>query len=406
MEPDLKTIVRRFREEIVRTASELIRIPSYSLREKAAADYVEEKMRALGYDEVFRDVYGSVFGVIRGAGGGASVLLNCHLDTVEEGDRSLWERPPFGGEVAGGRIWGRGASDTKGTMAIQLYAPVMLREADLLPAGDIVTAAVVAEENAGFGSMMQCRDGHYLTDYAILGEATENDLAIANRGRCCVRITLRGRACHAAMPRMGCNPFDCLARLLPRLGEIPLEQDGVLGASSLTVTKIESSEEGTNIVPSRVTAYCDCRLSAGENAESVCKKIQTAADEIQVPGVTVESDVLFFPLTTYTGVSGRGFQGEPSFAADRDEPYIQRCREALEAAVGHQVALKPWPFATDAGHYAARGVKVIGYSPAESALCHTASDSISILKMEEAAVGYIALIRTLADRPLEERHEK
>ena len=396
MLPDLRALADTHIEEIVQTAVDLIRIPSFSLREERAAEYVEKKMRRLGYDRVTRDAYGSVFGEVHGAGGGKSVLLNCHLDVVEEGDTSLWRYPPFSGAVADGRIWGRGASDTKGTMAIQLHAPILLRDAGLLPEGDVITAAVVAEENAGYGSMMHCREGRYLTDYAILGEATENDLAIGCRGRCCVKLTLSGRSCHAATPWQGSNPFDLLARLLPALGEIRLAGKENLGSSSVNVTKIESSEKGTNIIPGQVAVYCDCRLAPPDTAENLRSRVQRLADSLPVPGVTAETEVLYFPLTTYTGAEGYGFQGEEPFTASAETPYVQRAKAALEAAVGHPVALKSWPFATDAGHYSARGVKVIGYSPAESAFCHTTDDSISINDMKEGTAGYLALILALS----------
>ena len=62
------------------------------------------------------------------------------MDVVYEGDESLWPYPPYSGAIAEGRVWGRGASDTKGTMAIQIYVPFLLKEAGLLPKGDIITA--------------------------------------------------------------------------------------------------------------------------------------------------------------------------------------------------------------------------------------------------------------------------
>ena len=69
-------------------------------------------------------------------------------------------------------------------MAIQIYVPFLLKEAGLLPKGDISTAAVISEEIAGYGAMIHTQEDRMLTDYAIVGEATENDIAIGSRGRC------------------------------------------------------------------------------------------------------------------------------------------------------------------------------------------------------------------------------
>jgi acetylornithine deacetylase/succinyl-diaminopimelate desuccinylase-like protein len=164
MKEKFVSLVEQYKDEIIQTASEMIQINSQSTQEGDLAQYVMKKMKDLGYDEVVVDAYGSVFGTVKGTGGGSSVMLNCHLDVVDEGDVSKWKYPPYSGTIAEGRIWGRGASDTKGTFAIQIYTPIMLKRAGLLPKGDIVVAGVVCEEIAGFGAMMQAKDNFKLTD--------------------------------------------------------------------------------------------------------------------------------------------------------------------------------------------------------------------------------------------------
>ena len=203
MNEKLTAIAAKYQDEIVQTASELIQINSQSLDEGKLADYLVGKMKALGYDAVEVDRYGNVFGTMKGTGGGKSIMLNCHMDVVDGGDESRWKYPPYSGAIAEGRVWGRGASDTKGTMAVYLYVPVMLREAGLLPKGDIVVAEVISEEIAGYGAMAHTREGRMLTDYAVVGEATENDIAVGSRGRFCAVLTITGKSCHASIPHEG-----------------------------------------------------------------------------------------------------------------------------------------------------------------------------------------------------------
>ncbi|WP_455582981.1 M20 family metallopeptidase [Dysosmobacter sp.] len=397
MNETFHAIAAKYKDEIVQTASELIQINSQSLHEKELAEYVAAKMRKLGYDDVTVDAYGSVFGTVKGTGGGSSVMLNCHMDVVDAGDPARWKHPPYSGEIAEGRIWGRGASDTKGTFAIQLYVPVMLRELGMLPKGDIVVAGVVAEEIAGFGAMMHTKENRMLTDYAIVGEATENDISIGSRGRCCPYITITGKSCHASLPHVGHNPFDYLKKLLPELDTVQMGSDELFGSSTMSVTKIESSEKGTNIIPNEVVVYIDYRQTGDDSEANVRAKIQAVLDRIQVPGVSAKVEILYFPLTTYTGVDGEGYQGEYPFTVSAEEPYIQQAKAAIEAAVGRQIRTKPWAFATDTGHYTAKGVKCLGYSPAEIKLCHTTEDSIDIAMMEEGMVGYLAVASALAN---------
>ena len=284
-------------------------------------------------------------------------------------------------------------------MAIQIYVPFLLKEAGLLPKGDIITAAVTSEEIAGYGAMVHTQENRMLTDYAIVGEATENDIAIGSRGRCCGVITITGKSCHASIPHVGHNPFDFLAQLLPELQKVPMGSDGLFGSSTMSCTRITSSEEGTNIIPNEIVLYVDYRQSGDDTPEEVQRKLEAAIANCHVDGVTAKAELLYFPLTTYTGVEGRGYQGENPFVASADADYIQKVKAAIEDAVGREIQTKPWAFATDTGHYAAKGVKCLGYSPAEIKLCHTTRDSIDIAMMEEGTVGYLAAVQTLANEP-------
>lgn len=397
MKQKLVELAKQYEDEIIRTASEMLQINSQSTDEGKFAQYVVDKMKDLGYDEVVVDPYGSVFGTIKGTGGGSSVMLNCHLDVVDEGDPAKWKYPPYSGAIAEGKIWGRGASDTKGTFAIQIYAPIILKKAGLLPKGDIVVAGVVSEEIAGFGAMMQARDNYKLTDYAIVGEATENDLAIGCRGRFCAVVTITGKSCHASIPHVGKNPFDFLGKFLTELKTVEMGEDELFGSSTMSVTNITSSEKGTNIIPNEVVVYIDYRQSSSDTEEIALAKIQEVIDRCKVEGIEVDLKPLYFPLTTYTGFEGQGYQGEPPFSVSANEDYVQLCKKTLEEVIDRPINIKTWGFATDTGHYAAKGVKCIGYSPAEIEFCHTTMDNIDIEMMKEGIVGYLALAYALAN---------
>ncbi|MGI6424341.1 MAG: hypothetical protein ACOX2A_03650 [Tepidanaerobacteraceae bacterium] len=95
MNQKIAELAKKYKDEIVQTASEMIQINSQSTQEGEMAQYTVDKMKALGYDEVVVDAYGSVFGTVKGTGGGSSVMLNCHLDVVDEGDPFKMEIPPI-----------------------------------------------------------------------------------------------------------------------------------------------------------------------------------------------------------------------------------------------------------------------------------------------------------------------
>lgn len=369
-------IVEKYFDDIVKTASEMIQIPSKSGFEKEMADYTIKKMHALGY-EVTVDRAGSVIGKMRGTGDGKSVMLNCHMDVVDEGPHDNWKYPPYSGTIADGYIWGRGASDTKGTFAMFLYAPYILKQEGLLPKGDIYVVGVVHEESSGFGSMTLVKDG-FKTDYAIIGEATENDIAISSRGRIGINVTIRGKSCHASIPQTRSNPFDFLGKFLVALENYELGTDPVFGTSTMSATKIISSEVGTNTIPGTIVLSLDYRSIPAETNEIVIAKLKRITDRISVPGIKVDIEPIMVPITCYTGFQGRGYQGEPSFGISKDHELVVKAKQALENAFEKPVAIKNWAFATDSGHFMNAGIPVMGFSPAEIKKCHTAEDNINI----------------------------
>ncbi|MDR1832069.1 MAG: M20/M25/M40 family metallo-hydrolase [Fusobacteriaceae bacterium] len=393
---DFNALADRYYDEILQTAQDMLRIESVSGNEREMAEYTFRKLEALGYDEVRYDKVGNVIGVMKGSGGGKSTMLNCHLDTVEPGDAARWKYGPFSGEIAEGRLWGRGASDTKATFAIYVWAPYILKKHGLLTKGDLVVAGVVCEETSAFGSTNMAADG-FLTDFAVVGEATENDIAIASRGRIVVEVKADGKSCHASIPHTGVNPFAFVGKFIEALEGYPHAEDPLFGKSTITPTKIVSSEQGTNLVPGSVTLSLDYRSVPSETNEAILAKIQALVDKCAVPGVKVGLSVLMVDVTCYNGYQGKGLQGEPSYAIAPDHALVTTAKNALERLYGRPVRTKPWAFATDCGHFSQRGVAVIGFSPAEIKYCHTTEDNMDLGMFRDGIAGMLAILADIGN---------
>jgi len=397
MERELcKSLARRYFDEVLQTASEMIQRPSVSGNEKEMAEYTVAKMKELGYDDVRVDRVGNVIGLMRGTGGGKSLTLNCHMDVVDAGPPEKWKYPPYGGEIAEGAVWGRGASDTKATFATQVYAPYILKKEGLMPKGDITVVGVVHEESSGFGAMNMAADG-YFTDYCIIGEATENDIAVACRGRMGIEVEITGKSCHASMPHTGANPFDFLGKFLIGLTNYKVQTHPKYGTSLCTPTRISSSEKGTNVIPNTIALSLDYRSLAGETYESVIEQLNEIAAACAVEGVTVAIKPALIPITCYNGARGEGYMGEPAFAIEEDSETVLIAKQALEELFQRPVATKAWSFATDSGHFAQKGVQVIGYSPAQIVKCHTVEDSVPLDMLEEGIAGILTLARAFCE---------
>ena len=103
--------------EVVAFLQELVQIPSLTGELSEIADLVERKMQALDFDEVWRDEVGNVIARKQGHAPGVSLLFDAHMDVVQIGDLGRWHHSPFGAEISDDRLWGRGATDTKASLA-------------------------------------------------------------------------------------------------------------------------------------------------------------------------------------------------------------------------------------------------------------------------------------------------
>ncbi len=166
-----------------------------------------------------------VVGVFRGAGGGRSLLLSTHVDTVPMGSQPWREADPFSGEVKDGKLYGRGSWDTKWGIAVGLFAVRCLREIGAPLRGDVILESVVDEEYGGSHGVLASRLRGYNVDFAINSEPTSMTVAPAHRGGGEWRITVRGDAGMAFGDRRLANSVYKLARVVDAIREFDVERN-------------------------------------------------------------------------------------------------------------------------------------------------------------------------------------
>lgn len=370
-------------------ARRLVQTPSPSGQEGAVAALVQAEMQALGYDQVWTDAAGSVIGVLRGQAPGRRVLFNCHLDHVDPGDLAAWPQPPYAGQIREGALWGRGASDTKGALAAQVYAAAGLKRAGVRFRGEIVVAAVVMEEVGGLGTLHLLE--HLRPDVAVLGEATSNQIARGHRGRVELEVTVTGRSAHASAPGRGVNPHYVLARFIEGLASLPMEVDPELGPASQAPTLYHCDQVSPNVIPGQCRLTVDWRNVPAEAPEDIAARVRPLLEAGLLPGSQGTVTVARHRLRAYTGLERELPAVFPSYLLPPDHALVAGAQGILAQALGRPVEVGCWGFATDGGHLMAAGVPTIGFSPCEEALAHTASDRVALDKMLEATVGYMAL---------------
>lgn len=378
-------------------AQDLIRIPSLPGEEGDLTRRVVAEMEALGYDEVYTDQLGSVVGVVRGSGSGATVMLSAHLDMVAAGDPEEWEYPPFDGIIAGGCLHGRGAMDIKGPLALQTHVAAELKGK---LAGDVIVAHPVFEERGGWGMDHLTRpDGALRPDVVIIGESTHGDIAIGHRGRCEVEIVAQGLAGHASAPARARNALDLVPAILAGVHDLAARQESgdLLGAASVVATGIDAVPASLNVIADRVTVTLDWRILPGDTVETLLARVREAIrphlerQEVSAwPGAAagVEVRAATELQRAYTGVEEERLILSPGFLMDPNDPIVKAAADAVGTRNGRggPARVRPWTFATDGGWTCGvRGIPTIGFAPGEERHAHTNTERLAL---DEARWGY------------------
>ncbi len=319
---------------------------------------------------------------LKGTGPAKPLMLLHHMDVVPA-DASRWARDPFGGEIADGKIWGRGAIDMKGPGVAQLYAFIMLKRQNIALDRDIILMAVPDEEVGGGLGATWMRNNHYeeFEPEYILDEGGfgSRDLfapgklvfgiSVAEKKLIWLKLTAEGVAGHGSQPHDK-NPNDRLVRALARLLSEPMPTSafsvldtlksrvGVLADnkfnnaiqhSTISITTLKSGvgePPKANVIPSIAEASLDCRVLPGTSKEQWLKEI---ARRLGDPGIRM--DVIY--------------ESDDPVVTTTDSAFYR----ALEGAVKRQypdaiVTPTLVPYSTDANSFRPRGVKSYGFTPA------------------------------------------
>ena len=387
----LKSMKEGLAGELTDFAVRLIKTPTPSGQEQAAADLVAAEMERLRFDRVVRDEAGNVVGVLFGRESAPALLLQSHLDTVPAAADS---RPD--GTVEEGRLYGRGASDCKGGLAAQVYAGALLKRSLLPLQGTLVVAATVAEEN-GMSHGTRTLLSRTLPalglkpQYAILGEPTGLALYYGHDGWMEVDVTVAGA-----------NPFQVRDAAEAILADFSCGRNG--GDAQLS---IEAPSYHAVRGVQRAVLHMTRRMGESENSETVMGQLRRDATQAAHPSssVAVEMAVPERESRLYNGTRMVSRRVTHAWSIDPYSPLIQRSRESLAAAQGG-VRVGKWKLGR-LGMGTAGGVFVnefripcIGYGPGSEDLAHAANESVEISALQEATYGTAAIAHGLVGIPV------
>ncbi len=370
---------------VLETTQALVRIPSVNPGYDASS-HGEAGMTAWllawaadhGIESLTQEVFPGRSNVVFRIRNGADtphLLLNGHTDTVAVDAMTI---PPFGGEVANGRLWGRGSSDMKGPLACMLHALLELRD-NLSRWRGAVTLACVVDEELGFTGIR-----HFLRtapdiDYAIVGEPTCFEVVRGCKG--CLRFFVRahGRSAHSSTPEKGVSAISAMARAIAALeahftGLLAANVHPNLGRSTGSIGIIRGGS-GVNIVPDFCEILVDIRLVAGQSWERTYDDLRRVV-EGSSPDVRWEFDPN--PLA------------DPSFCFPEDHPAVRLACDAV-GKPGSRVV----NFSCDASKIAAAGIPCLVFGPGDIAHAHTADESIAIEDLERGVAEYVRIAQAM-----------
>ncbi len=313
-----------------------------------------------------------------GDGNGPSLLFNGHLDVVPASD--TWQHPPFALTQECTRLYGRGCCDMKGGVAAMCAAAILLKTQNAPLHGTLHLVFVADEEfkNAGMKHYLQTAPP---IDYAVIGEPTEMEVAVAHRGVVRNYLDISGKSHHAAVCAQEPSAIAHTAQVilaLQSLGEeLQKQTHAVLPPPSVAVTMIAGYEKD-NIVPATVRLMTDFRTLPHTTPEQVHTLLASACARAQVDSVEIKP---FFDMDG----------GE----LDKDDVFVQQCC-AISGTIQNR-RLQPVAFEASCEQcfLTQRGIKALICGPGSLQQAHCVDEYVEILQLEQAVSFYETLARTI-----------
>jgi acetylornithine deacetylase len=373
---------------LVRTLGELVRTvsinPAFSggtTDERQVAAYVRAAMDAMGMEtHAHEPAPGrvSVVGRLRGTGGGRSLMLYAHHDTV--GIEGMPD--PWSAEVRDGRMYGRGAYDMKCGLAASLAAVKAVADSGAPLAGDLLIVSVADEEEASLGMMDVLR--HHTADAAVVTEPTELAMVVAHKGFCWMEVETEGRAAHGSGWQVGIDANMRMGRVLARLEAlgarlVSSQPHPVVGPPSLHAATLRGGT-GWSTYAARCRLQIERRTIPGETEADVVGQVQEILDALAAEDSTFRATVR--PVLT-----------RPAWQARPDSAITAAVGRAAEAVLGRAPERTGAPYWMDTALLGEAGIDAVVIGPLGEG-AHAAVEWVDLESVRQTAE---ILVRTARD---------
>ena len=369
-------------DNLIETLADLVRInsvnPAYpdGAPESAMAVYIRDFFERRGVEVSQQCVFPgrpNVVARLPGRDPSVRIVFEAHTDTAGISGMTI---PPFEPRIQDGRLYGRGACDTKAGVAAMMHAVASLAEDRIQPRCEVIFAGTADEEYSYRGVVKFCEG--LRADAAVVSEPTSLRLVVATKGCLRFRIRVHGKAAHSSKPHLGVNAISHMARLIAALEEGAQALDNrphaLLGPPTFNIGVIQGGSQ-VNIVPDSCVIEIDHRLVPGEEVEEVwrsyCSFVASLEDSIPGLAAVVEEPMLQdLPLETAMS-----------------KPVAVVASQVL-ASLGLNSEAIGVPYGSDASKLARAGVPSIVFGPGTIDQAHAASEFVDCDEVRMACAFY------------------
>ncbi|MFZ4773773.1 MAG: M20 family metallopeptidase [Terrimicrobiaceae bacterium] len=358
-------------------ARELVRIPSVNpdgdpgtphTGEAACAEWLAKFLSSLGAESELREVLPGRPNIVArfpsDRPGKPRILFAPHTDTVSVIGMTI---DPFSGEIRDGKLFGRGATDTKGPMASMLWA--LAEAVPIIPSlpYEIWFAGLAGEEAGQHGAKALAAQEEFA--FVIAGEPTDLEVVHTHKGSAWITLRTSGVAVHASKPEAGVNAIykmcEAIAAIrqdvIPAISEL---SDPVLGHPTVSVGTIAGGSK-VNIVPDSCQAIVDMRTIPGQDISTVEKLIRARVPDIEI-----------------------SVRGSQPLYTDPTHPLVQALQACGAGLVG-----APW--FCDAAIFSGHGCPAVALGPGSIAQAHICDEFIAVADLEKGSRFFLDFLKSL-----------
>jgi acetylornithine deacetylase len=366
-------------EAVVSLVQDLVRIDSVNPYldsdgpgERQIAAYIRERLLASGLEvtlQPINDTAVNVIAILRGSGGGKSLMLNGHMDTVSAKRMAIEAFEPT---VQDGKLYGRGSLDMKGSLGAMIAAVEAIQKAGLALSGDVILTFVADEEYMSIGTEELVKE--YRADAAIVCEPTDLAIGVVHKGFGWVRCEVEGKAAHGSRPAEGVDAIVRAGRVLAELEHLSHKLSGhahpIVGSASVHASLIQGGTE-LSTYPDYCQLEWERRTIPGETQQDVEQEIEAILQKLRKEDETFCARAELF------------FWREP-FETSSDEPIFHALQAAFERKMGRAPGISGFSGWADSALLQGAGIPTVLFGPVGTGL-HAAVEYVEVDSLVDMA---------------------